>query len=540
MSARNSATRWRCSTTYRARARDPVSARPGQAQRRHREGALHQPADRPDARPEHPGQAPGPLEARGRRVRREARRDPGLLTAPRPRTGSPAAIPERGYAACEPRDEALCDAWNPSRAATPSAVRENRRPERTPPSLGPSSISGRSGARRGGSSRSGSAGASATSDDLLRRLEPREVLAAVLAESPARVGGSVASGHDPRRHCCPHRDRGARRPPTSATFGCARSTASTSSGQTVSPPVRIASSAARRPQTARRRRTTRGRRVRSHPSTVNAAAVACGSAGSRPSASGPAISTSPPSPIRTSTSASGEPSYTTPPHVSVRPYVCHDPRAAKRAAASRSAVQRRRRRRRASRPPRSRRPRRAARPSSGRATCAPRRARRAPSGRTARATVTGCRGRAPQVHEQTADVRRREARDPRRRRRVTSIAACARRRRPRAPARGSSARRGGPPVPEVATTTADALGIGRRRRRRRRSPRRRSTSSDGRARRSSARCSRSRQAVVDREDETPRHQRSARMSSQCAPGGRSMATSSPGAARRCAVHRHVG
>ena len=43
-----------------------------------RRTAVHQPADRADARPQHPGQAPGALEARGRLLRRPLRRRPGL------------------------------------------------------------------------------------------------------------------------------------------------------------------------------------------------------------------------------------------------------------------------------------------------------------------------------------------------------------------------------------------------------------------------------------------------------------------------------
>jgi DNA-binding NarL/FixJ family response regulator len=58
----------------RPRARDPFSARSGHAQRRHRRQALHQPPDRADARAQHPGQASGPLEARGGCVRRPIRR----------------------------------------------------------------------------------------------------------------------------------------------------------------------------------------------------------------------------------------------------------------------------------------------------------------------------------------------------------------------------------------------------------------------------------------------------------------------------------
>ena len=48
-------------------------ARARHAQRRHRDAALHQPADRADARPQHLGQAPRALQARGGRVRGPSR-----------------------------------------------------------------------------------------------------------------------------------------------------------------------------------------------------------------------------------------------------------------------------------------------------------------------------------------------------------------------------------------------------------------------------------------------------------------------------------
>ena len=44
--------------------------------------AVHQPPDRADARPQHPGQASGALQARGRRLRRQARRHRRLTPAP--------------------------------------------------------------------------------------------------------------------------------------------------------------------------------------------------------------------------------------------------------------------------------------------------------------------------------------------------------------------------------------------------------------------------------------------------------------------------
>ena len=59
---------------HRSGAGDPPAARRRHAQRRHRHQALHQPADRADPRPQHPGEAARALEARGRRLRRQARR----------------------------------------------------------------------------------------------------------------------------------------------------------------------------------------------------------------------------------------------------------------------------------------------------------------------------------------------------------------------------------------------------------------------------------------------------------------------------------
>ena len=148
---------------------------------------------------------------------------------------------------------------------------------RANPSLARAFIHVRAGRRAGPCRSRSSAGPSPirTSRGALNRAS---VVAAMLAEllQRRRVRRDPAA-RPTRRRARPIRDPGGRPPPRRRPSGAARSTASTSSGHTVSAPVRIASSA--RPRTSQTPvAPTRPRSpVRSHPSAAKASAVAAGS-----------------------------------------------------------------------------------------------------------------------------------------------------------------------------------------------------------------------------------------------------------------------
>ncbi len=72
----------------------------GRTERRHRHRPVHQPPDRPDARSERPGQAGGPLQARGRRVGGAAQPDRALSF--RRTEAAPTALPRTGHAKTTP------------------------------------------------------------------------------------------------------------------------------------------------------------------------------------------------------------------------------------------------------------------------------------------------------------------------------------------------------------------------------------------------------------------------------------------------------
>ena len=88
--------------------------------------AVHQPSDGADPRPQHPGQAAGAFETRGRGLRRQARRH-HRLSAPR------GLYPTMGmHPLASPADNLS----EPDREAAAFAAACRRRPESTPPGLG--------------------------------------------------------------------------------------------------------------------------------------------------------------------------------------------------------------------------------------------------------------------------------------------------------------------------------------------------------------------------------------------------------------------
>ena len=205
--------------------------------------ALHQPADRADPRPEHPGQAARPLEARGRRVRRQARRHHGLALPDRP------GYPVRG------RQDYLSHGMQACIPATPMKWADNagrhplggpphdEGPESTPPSLGsflmwgqadgsaerrtfPDAVRGSAGTRI--SSRGALNGASRSARNIAHLGHVRGVRRSTPGRRTRRPAGPIP-------------DADGRRPPR-RDLRMVGQRASTSSGQTVSAPVRIASS----------------------------------------------------------------------------------------------------------------------------------------------------------------------------------------------------------------------------------------------------------------------------------------------------------
>ena len=134
-------------------------------------------------------------------------------------------------------------------------------------------------------------------------------------------GSSVESGTTYATTRSPHSGSGCLETAASLTRGCSASTASTSAGQTTSPPVRMASSMRPRTRTVPSDVNSPASWVRSQPSSVKTARVASASKRYPRISVGPRSCSSPSALTRTSVPGIGSPSYTTPPHDSVRPYV---------------------------------------------------------------------------------------------------------------------------------------------------------------------------------------------------------------------------